>query len=107
MLKKKIAEEDGGVEDWEKDAELFYAQEWRQLAQLRRLKYEREPKCAHTQWCLGEAYVLNGEYEKAIRFLGELHQKYPDDLNIQHSLLNALSAIGKDETDFEWILNGL
>jgi len=44
------------------------------------------------------------KYEKAIGFLGDLHKKYPDDPNIQNSLLDALFAIGKDENAVDWII---
>lgn len=92
------------MEGWEADADLFYRKDWQGLIEYRRRNVQREPNCQYTQWSLAEAYVLSGEYEKAIRYLGELHKKYPDDSNIHHSLLEALMAVGKDETAFSWIV---
>jgi tetratricopeptide (TPR) repeat protein len=74
------------------------------LVEYRRQKADNHPDNQYYQWSLGEAYVLNREYEKAIGFLSALHEKYADDPNIQHSLLDALFAIGKDETAIDWII---
>ncbi|MGL5434522.1 MAG: tetratricopeptide repeat protein [Lachnospiraceae bacterium] len=92
------------LEAWEEEADMFYQKEWQGLIEYRRRNSQRYPDCQYTQWSQGEAYVLNGEYEKAISFLGDLHNKYPDDPNIHHSLLNALMAVGKDETAFAWVI---
>lgn len=46
--------------------------------------------------------MLNGEPKKAIELLSEPHRKYPNWHDFQHVLLDALFALGKDETDFEW-----
>lgn len=97
-------EEYDDMEEWEADAEFFYQGDWKGLAEYRRQKAEKYPDDPDCQWSLGEAYVLNKEYEKAINFLYDLHKKYPDDLNIQHSLLDALFAIGKDKTAIDWIV---
>lgn len=91
-------------EDWEDDYYFFDKQDRQGLVELRRRKAELKPKDSHCQWELGEAYVLNKEFEKAISFLGKLHQKDAKDINVQHSLLDALMGLGKDETDFEWII---
>ena len=55
------------------------------------------------QYYLGEAYVLNGEYEKAIEFLSEHHRRHPDNPDIQHLILDALFALGKTDDDFDWV----
>ncbi|MFC1877962.1 tetratricopeptide repeat protein [Thermodesulfobacteriota bacterium] len=33
---------------------------------------------------LGKAYILNGNYEKALSYLTECHQQYPDIDEYQH-----------------------
>ncbi|SNS69310.1 hypothetical protein SAMN05446037_101746 [Anaerovirgula multivorans] len=93
------------MEEWEAEADFFDKRDWKGLVEYRRQKAENHSDAPDYQWSLGEAYVRNKEYEKAISFLGDLHKKYPDDLNIQHSLLDALFAIGKDETVVNWILS--
>ncbi|MDF2546323.1 MAG: hypothetical protein K0R93_1221 [Anaerosolibacter sp.] len=92
------------MEEWEAEADFFDKRDWKGLVEYRRKKAENHSDDPDYQWGLGEAYVRNKEYEKAISFLGELHKKYPDDPNIQHSLLDALFAIGKDETAVNWII---
>jgi len=92
------------LEEWEAEADIFYEQDWAGLIEYRRRKAEKYPDSPYDQWALGEAYVLNREYEKAISFLSGLHKKYADDVNIQYSLLAALRALGKDETAVDWIV---
>lgn len=91
-------------EEWEADSNFFDEKDWKGLVVYRRRKAENNPDDQYDQFKLGEAYVLNKEYEKAISFLSALHQKYADDQNIQYSLLDALFAIGKDETVIDWII---
>ncbi len=52
---------------------------------------------------LGEAHILNGEPEKAIELLSEPHRQSPGDPEFQYVILDALLALGKDETDFDWL----
>ncbi len=51
---------------------------------------------------LGFAHVLNGQPEKAIALLAESHRKEPWVRSFQRVILEALFALGKDETAFEW-----
>ena len=97
-------EEYDDMEDWEADAALYYQKDWKGLVEYRFRQAQKYPGDHNCQWRLGEAYVLNKEYEKAISFLLGLHKKHPDDPNVQGSLLDALFAIGKDETDIEWVI---
>ena len=64
---------------------------------------ERLPDDPYAQHNLGEAYVLNGEYEKAIEFLSEHHKHQPDNPDYHHVILDALYALGKTEDDFDWV----
>jgi len=91
------------MEEWEDEYDLFEKKDWKGLVEYRSRKAERHPYDPDCQWGLGEAYVLNREYETAIKFLSDLHLDYPDDPNIQHSLLDALFAIRKDETAVRWV----
>lgn len=44
-----------------------------------------------------------GEYEKAIEFLSELYNEHPYFTDAEHYLLDALFALGKNESDFDWV----
>ncbi len=52
---------------------------------------------------LGDAYVLNGEPEKAIELLTEPYREQPRNEEYQRVIVDALFALGKDETDFDWV----
>jgi hypothetical protein len=54
---------------------------------------------------LGDAYVLNGNYQKAIDYIVPHLTEMPDNLDFQWVILDALYKSGKTETDFDWIIN--
>ena len=51
---------------------------------------------------LGEAYVMNGEPQRAIELLAPVHRRRPDFEDVQWVILDALFAQGRDETGFQW-----
>jgi len=51
---------------------------------------------------LGEAYVMNGEPQRAIELLAPVHRRRPDFEDVQWVILDALFAQGKDESYFQW-----
>ena len=53
---------------------------------------------------LADAYVLNGNYEKAIAFGAKLHCAHPSMSMFTCHILDALFAIGKTEDDFDWAI---
>lgn len=91
-------------EEWEADADYYYNQDWQGLFELRLRRALKNPEDIDCQWRLGESYVLNKNYDKAITFLSELHKQKPEDPNIQQSLLDALFATGKDESSIDWVV---
>ena len=74
------------------------------LVEYCKQRAERFQDDPYAQYYLGEAYVLNGEYAKAIEFLSEHHRTHPDNLDFQHVILDALFALGKTDDDFDWVL---
>ncbi len=51
---------------------------------------------------LGEAYVMHGEPRRAIELLAPVHRRRPDFEDVQWVILDALFALGQDETCFQW-----
>ncbi|HET8562420.1 MAG TPA: CDC27 family protein [Candidatus Binatia bacterium] len=90
-------------EEWERDAELRDKKDYPGLVEYCKQRAERFHDDPYAQYYLGEAYVLNGEYEKAIEFLSEHHRRHPDNLDFQHVILDALFALGKTDDDFDWV----
>jgi len=64
---------------------------------------KRNPGGLYAQYHLGNAYFLNGEYNKAIEFMADHHKKHPWNPDYKHVILDSLFALGKTEDDFNWI----
>lgn len=99
--KKYLCE--GEFEGWEIDYELREAKDYLGLIAHYKAVLEWQPGSAHGFKGLGEAYVLNNEPEKALKLLREPHRRYPGDWDLQYVILDALFALGKDESDFDWV----
>ena len=91
------------LEAWEPPVEFRKKEDYAGLVEYCKRRAERFPDDPYAQFYLGEAYVLNGEYEKAIEFLSRHHKKQPWNIDFQHVILDALFALGKNENDFNWI----
>ena len=90
-------------EAWEPLVEFREKKDYAGLVEYCKHRAERFFNDLYAQFYLGEAYVLNGEYDKAIQFLSHHHKKHPWNLDFQHVILDALFALGKNENDFDWI----
>jgi tetratricopeptide (TPR) repeat protein len=86
----------------EEHCELMNKEDYPALVELCKQRLLRNPDDEYAWISLGEAYVLNKEYEKAIDLLMPYHKYNPDDTNCTHVILDALFAMGKAEDDFEW-----
>ncbi len=91
-------------DDWEVYYDLLEKKDYKGLLQYREERAKKFPDDPDTQYYLGEAYVLNGEYEKAILFLSDHHRSGPENPNFIHVILDALFAQGKSEDDFKWVI---
>jgi len=87
---------------WELFQKLHEKEDYSALVKHCKEMSKKLPNNQYAQGYLGEAFVLNGEYEKAIQFLSEHHKKHPYNMDYQHVILDALFALGKNEDDFEW-----
>jgi tetratricopeptide (TPR) repeat protein len=90
-------------EEWEADDHFLSKGNYPGLVKLRERRLARRPDELDTQIGLGEAYILNGEYDKALAWLSGLHRKVPDHPDIQHLILDVLFATEKTEDDFPWV----
>jgi tetratricopeptide (TPR) repeat protein len=90
-------------EEWELPAELREKADFPALLEYCKRRAKQRPDDLYSQYDLGNAFVLNGEYEKAIEFMSEHHRKHPWNTDYQHVILDALFALGKTEDDFEWL----
>ena len=99
----KYEEQFDDFESWEPYAKLVEKEDYSGLVRYCKKIAEQFPDDLYAQYYLGDAYVLNGEYDKAIEFLSEHHRKHPWNRDYQHVILNALFALGKTENDFYWV----
>lgn len=97
-----VNEQDNDCEDWEADCELISKGDYAGLVKYREKVAKKNPSDFFSKYYLGEAYILNKEFEKAIDYLTPLHNKEPDEENIHILILDALFAMGKNENDFKW-----
>ena len=102
---RELAGDDDGVLDfeaWEPYQEFLDKEDYPGLVRYCERQAERAPDDLYAQYYLGDAYVLNAEYKKAIKFMAEHHRKHPWNGDYQYVILNALFALGKTEDDFDW-----
>ena len=91
------------IESWEPYTKLIEEEDYPGLVRYCKQIAEQFPDDLYSQYHLGDAYVLNGEYEKAIEFLSEHHRKHPWNTDFQYVILKALFALDKTENDFDWV----
>jgi tetratricopeptide (TPR) repeat protein len=90
-------------EEWETDYELREKEDWPGFVEYCKQRAEKRPDDPYAQFYLGEAYVLNGEYDKAIEFLSRHHRRHPWNPDYHGVILDALYALAKTEDDFDWV----
>ena len=87
------------------DDDYFYLLEEKDypgLIQYCKDRAAENPNDLNAKAHLGKAYVLNGNYEKALNYLTECHQQYPEINEYQHLLLDVLFGMGMTEDDYDW-----
>jgi tetratricopeptide (TPR) repeat protein len=94
----------GNSEDWEAYYRFIEKGDYEGLLCYYKKQAATDPDDLHIQYYLGEAYILNGKCDEAIEFLAKLHKGNPQDQDFQHLILDALFALGKNETDFDWVM---
>ena len=97
------AADEDEFEAWEPLVTFREKEDYAGLVEYCKYRAEKFPDDPYAQFYLGEAYVLNREYEKAIEFLSYHHKKLSWNIDFQYVILDALFALGKNENDFNWI----
>ena len=90
-------------EDWEDRQKFFDDEDFAGMVTYYEEQVKRTPQDYNAQYYLGEAYVFNGQYDKAISHVGALLDDDPGEEMYQFLVLDALFAQGKDENAYMWI----
>ena len=85
-------------------SELIASEDYQELVYLCESESKRHPDDPYTQYHLGNAYVLNGEFKKAIEHMTPHLKIFPDNPDYQNVILDALFMTGRSEADFDWIV---
>jgi tetratricopeptide (TPR) repeat protein len=104
---QRLLGDDGNhdFEDWESCQEFLDNEDYSGLVRYCEKRAEKHSGDIYAQYDLGNAYVLNGEYGKAIEYMTEHYKKHPWNTDYQYVILDSLFALGKTENDFQWIKN--
>lgn len=103
IIVKDFVDEFEWFDAWvEEHCELMDKRDYPALVELCKQRLLRDADDPFAWISLGEAYVLNKEYGKAIDLLMPYHRYNPDDMNCIYVILDALFAMGKTEDDFKW-----
>ncbi len=90
-------------EDHEVYSDLIEKQNYEGLILFCKNRLKSNPDDVYGQCRLGEAYVLNGEYEEAIYFVTPYLKGFPDNEGFQSVVLDSLYKLGRTENDYDWI----
>ena len=90
-------------ESWEDHVDLHDRRDYPALVDLCESEVATSPSDLHAIERLGNAYVLNGDFDAAIKLVAPIHEQYPN-LDFSHIILDALFAKGQTEADFDWVI---
>ena len=93
---------DYDLESWEAHSDFHDRCDYPGLVAHCQAEVSRCPEDLHAVERLGEALVLDGEFEKAIAFLEPYHRNHPSIEAFSHQILDALYALGRSDNDFQW-----
>ena len=97
------ADEGRDFEAWEEYVELYERGDFPGLVRLCKATLRRWPDDVNAQYDLADAYVHNGQPERAIEFFTPLHRADPEQIAYQYGILDALFALGRTEKDLDWV----
>jgi|GEM_PF-2173873 len=94
--------DDDGTPVAEQERRLFEAEDWDGLVALRQRLLARHPGEPHSLLCLAEAYASAGDHQRSLEVAARGYREHPDDLWLEDAVLEALTALGRSEQDFDW-----
>lgn len=102
MCRRAADLDDDGIPVGRKEHDIYTKEDWADLVRLRERQLARHPDDVHVRLSLAEALLLCDEPERALDLAAECHEREPDDPWIEDTVLEALFALGKTESDFPW-----
>ncbi len=88
---------------WSEDrAQLMDDEDYPRLVQCCLQRYDRCPDDPYALESLADAYVLNGQQQKAIDLVAPYYHREPGHPLYEHLILEALFGMGKGIDDFSW-----
>lgn len=90
-------------EEWEGHYYYRSREDYDGLIQYCEKIVKKRPNDLHAKNYLGEAYILNKNYKKALEYLSPINKRNPDIDAFKYLILDALYGLGKNENDYKWI----
>ncbi len=91
-------------ESWEGDYELYEAEDWVGLLNLREKDAKKHPSDLYAQQRYADALNLNNRYKDALDFITPLYKANYEFAFGVHEIVDALYGLGKTEDDFNWVV---
>lgn len=91
------------LEEWEVLQKFHDREDFPRMVAYCQRKVAQHSDDPHWMYHLGNAYVLNEQYEAALEYMARCHGQIPDHPDFHHVILDALFALGRTEDDFEWV----
>jgi len=90
------------MEQWETYYEYYENQEWDKLVKYCLEKLKNDPEDDSLLWQLGDAYLQNGNHQKALE-IGKYHyQIHPESPNAVQIIVSALEGLKERVESFSW-----
>ncbi len=90
------------MESWETYYEYYENQEWDKLVEYCLEELKNDPEDDGLLWQLGDAYLLCGNYQKALELGKYYYQIYPESPNAIQIIVSALEGLGESVENFSW-----
>lgn len=89
-------------EEWEGDADLINAKDWKGLLKLTEQRAKKNPDDLYDQQRYGEALIRNKKFKQVLDYITPYYQDYYEIKFGIDLIMDALIGLGKTEKDFKW-----